>query len=119
MIGDFAFEEYANLAKKELNKSGYTENTPSDASLCVIFDYFIGEEKSFGTTNSIYSSSYTVTNGKITNHSCASGKLSSNIKIIATSQTFSSSTTSENAYYETPIVVDIIAIDNHTKNIFL
>lgn len=128
LIGDFAFEEYANLAKKELNKSGYTESTPSDASLCVIFDYFIGEEKFIGTTTSTYNSNYTVTNGKITNNSSASGNVkvnnnttkatvesSSNTNIKANSQTFSSSTTSEKADYETPIGVDIIAIDNHTK----
>lgn len=128
LIGDLAFEEYANLTKKELNKSGYTESTPSDASLCIIFDYFIGEEKFLGTTTSTYNSSYTVTNGKITNNSSTTGRVkvnkdaakatsnsSSNTQIKANSQTFSGSTTSETANYETPIGVDIIAIDNHTK----
>lgn len=128
LIGDLAFEEFANLAKKELNKSGYTESTPSDASLCVFLNYFVGEEKFLGTTTSTYNSSYTVTKGKITNNSSAKGSVkanndatkatgisSSNTKIKANSQTFSGSTTSETANYETPIGVDIIAIDNHTK----
>lgn len=92
---------------------------------------FIGEEKFIGTTASKYNSSYTVTNGKITNNSSASGNVkvnnnttkstgesSSNTKIKANSQTFSGSTTSEIANYETPIGVDIIAIDNHTKKMF-
>jgi len=111
LIGDFAFEEYANQLKIRLNESGYQETSPECATLCIVLGYFIGKEKYCGstTTSTSYSSttpSYVVNIGNFSSTT-------------NTKTTTRNSTLSESAVYQTSVGVDILAKDNHSgKNLW-
>ena len=130
---DLEFKEYASILKTRLNEVGYTESSQSNAALCIVLSYYMGEEKYIGTSSSGGAINYGFTNGTIKNKTTSQGsgntnttlshksintqtqamaQSSSNSKINQTATNYTSYSESSTAKYETPIGCAITALDN-------
>ena len=83
LVNDLEFLEYASILRNRLNESGYMEETPQKASLCIRFGYYIGDKELVGTSTS--SGSISLSNGKTTANSTAKANGSANTNLYGNS----------------------------------
>lgn len=124
------FKEYAAVLKTRLNDAGYTETSPNEADLIILFDYQLGDtflagsntdSFTFSNTNN-YTSANSSSNANATvktnandNSTKASGNASNNTDIKSSGYSVSNTTTSSENTYRIPLLVFISAIENRSN----
>ena len=83
LVNDLEFLEYAGILRNRLNESGYIENSPQEAALCIRLGYYIGDKELIGSNT--YSSGFSTSNGKITANTNANANGSANTNIYGNS----------------------------------